>query len=250
MCDDGALRGLTYLREHDVVGLHRHETDGLFESVACIPGTEQDDVYFIVKRTINGVTKRYVEVMPERIEGGDVQKAFCVDCGLVYSGAATSTLSGLDHLEGKTVAVYANGSVEPSAIVTGGEITLGRTCTYAVVGLPYTCDFETLDIDFDDAEGTSVGRLKTLSSATLKVEDTRGFWAGPDFNTLDEARMLDESYGDDPAPLYTGEKTINLDGGFDTSVRVCVRQIDPIPLTISAIVPEVMISEQRRPQSR
>lgn len=251
VCDDGALRGLTYLREHDVVGLHRHETDGVWESVACIPGTEQDDVYFIVKRTVNGLTKRYIEVMPERIEGGDVQKAFCVDSGLIYSGAATDHITGLGHLVGKTVAVYANGSVEPRCVVASdGSITLQRTCTYAVVGLPYTCDFESLDVDFDDPEGTSVGRMKTISSVALKVEDTRGFWAGTSFDHLDEARMLDESFGDDPIPLFTGEKVLLPDGGYDTSVRVCVRQVDPIPLTISAIVPEVAVSEQRRPQSR
>lgn len=246
VCDDGALRGLTYLREHDVVGMHRHETDGLWESVAAIPGSEQDDTYFIVKRTINGVTKRYVEVMPERIEGGDVQKAFCVDSGLIYSGAATSTLTGLGHLEGETVAVFANGSVEPRAVVTGGAITLQRTCTYAVVGLPFTCDFESLDIDGEDSEGTSVGRLKNISSVAVKVEDTRGFWMGRDFDHLDEIRMLDEDYGDSPIPLFTGEKSMTIDGGYETSARVCIRQTDPIPLTISAIVPEVTISEQRR----
>lgn len=250
VCDDGELRGLTYLREHDVVGMHRHETDGLFESVAAVPGAEQDDVYFIVKRTINGVTKRYVEVMPERIEDGDVEKAFCVDSGLVYSGAATSTLSGLGHLEGKTVAVYANGSVEPQAVVSGGEIELGRTCTYAVVGLPFTADFESLDIDGEDGEGPSVGRLKNISSVIVKVEDTRGFWAGRDFDHLDEIRMLDEAYGDSPIPLFTGEKQMTLEGGYDSSVRVCIRQQDPIPLTISAIVPEVTISEQRRQENR
>lgn len=246
VCDDGALRGLTYLREHDVVGMHRHETDGLWESVAAIPGSEQDDTYFIVKRTINGVTKRYVEVMPERIEGGDVQKAFCVDSGLIYSGAATSTLTGLGHLEGKTVAVFANGSVEPQAVVEGGSITLQRTCTYAVVGLPFTCDFESLDIDGEDSEGTSVGRLKNISSVIVKVEDTRGFWAGRDFSHLDEIRMLDEAYGDSPIPLFTGEKQMTLEGGYETSARVCIRQSYPLPLTISAIVPEVTISEQRR----
>lgn len=250
VCDDGALRGLTYLREHDVVGLHRHETDGLFESVACIPGEQQDDVYFIVQRTVDGDTKRYVEVMPERIEDGDVEKAFCVDCGLIYSGAATSHLTGLGHLAGKDVAVYANGSVEPRCTVAeDGSIDLQRTCTYAVVGLPYTCDFESLDVDMDDSEGTSVGRLKTISSVTLKVEDARGFWAGTSFDQLDEARMLDEAFGDDPIPLFTGEKRLSPDGSYDTSARVCVRQIDPIPLTISAIVPEVFISEQRGPQS-
>jgi len=249
VCDDGALRGLTYLREHDVVGMHRHETDGLFESVASIPGVEQDDVYFIVNRTVGGQTKRYVEVMPERIEGGYVQKAFCVDSGLVYSGAATSTLTGLTHLIGKTVAVYANGSVEPQCVVDGsGHITLNRTCTYAVVGLPFTCDFESLDIDAEDNEGTSVGRLKNLSEVIVKVEDTRGFWMGRDFDNLDEIRMLDEANSDNPIPLFTGEKTMTIDGGYATSVRVCIRQTDPIPLTISAIVPEVTISEQRRPQ--
>lgn len=246
VCDDGSMVGLTYLREHDVVGLHRHDTDGLFESVAVVPGEEQDDTYFIVKRTVEGVERRYVEVMPERIAGGDVEKAFCVDSGLIYEGSATSTLSGLAHLEGKEVAIYANGSVEPVQVVSDGTVTLRKQCTYAVVGLPYTCDFQSLDLNGEDIEGTTTSKTKAVSKCTVKVVDSRGLFVGTSFGNLYEVRMRDESFGESPIPLFTGEKVVTLDGGYSSIVNVCIRQSDPIPLTITSIITDVYVSEQRR----
>lgn len=79
---DGILLGMTYQREHKVWGWHRHDTDGFFEDVSSI---QIDDgtihVYFIVRRTINGVTRRYVERFASRVFS-DVRDAYFVDCGL------------------------------------------------------------------------------------------------------------------------------------------------------------------------
>lgn len=245
--DDGALLGCTYLREHDVVGWHRHDTDGTFESVAVVPGSQQDEVYFIVNRTVGGVTKRYVEMMPERIEGAELEKCFFVDSGLIYDGVSTSTLTGLSHLAGKTVSVFANGAVQPQCVVDpSGSITLSRACTYAVVGLPITSEFESLDIDLDDQEGSSVGRVKTLSKVIFMLEDTRGLWAGPNFTNMEEVKMRTEDMSGSPIPLYTGAKEMRFTGGYATAVRVCIRQTDPVPMTILAIVPEVYVSEKVR----
>lgn len=82
---DGALLGMTYLKDQEVVGWHRHDTDGAFESVACISEGGEDVLYAIVRRTINGVTKRYVERMNTRLFA-DPKDWFFVDCGLTYDG--------------------------------------------------------------------------------------------------------------------------------------------------------------------
>lgn len=94
--EDGLLLGLTYMKEQQVVGWHRHDTDGLFESVSVISEGGRDVLYAIVKRTINGTTRRYVERMESRIFS-DIRDSFFVDSGLSYDGrnqSGTLTLSG------------------------------------------------------------------------------------------------------------------------------------------------------------
>jgi hypothetical protein len=94
---DGTLLGLTYLKEQQVVGWHRHDTDGQFESAACVSEGSEDVLYVIVKRTINGVTRRYVEKLNTRTFATQADEFF-VDAGLSYDGrntsAKTMTISG------------------------------------------------------------------------------------------------------------------------------------------------------------
>jgi hypothetical protein len=85
--NDGELIGMTYERDQDVVGWHRHPMDnGIVESIAVIPGTNQDDLYMVVQRTINGTVKRFIEVFMDYDWGTDQAEAFFVDSGLSYYG--------------------------------------------------------------------------------------------------------------------------------------------------------------------
>lgn len=96
---DGTMLGLTYLREHAIWGWHRHDTDGVVENVCVVPEGNEDRVYLIVKRTINGVVRRYIERMASRFySAARPQDAYFVDCGVTYDGtnvgATTITISG------------------------------------------------------------------------------------------------------------------------------------------------------------
>jgi hypothetical protein len=110
---DGTLIGFTYARAESVMGWHRHIIGGVFgsgqavvESVATIPtDSNEDEFYMIVKRTINGATRRYVEYLTLFDYGTDQNDAFYVDSGLTYSGSAATVISGLDHLEGQSVTI-------------------------------------------------------------------------------------------------------------------------------------------------
>jgi hypothetical protein len=98
--DDGVLLGLTYLPYQEVIGWHRHDTDGVFESVCCIPEGKEDAVYAVVRREVNGVQKRYIERFASRFFT-DIEDAYFVDCGLSYDGrlagaGVSFTLSGGD----------------------------------------------------------------------------------------------------------------------------------------------------------
>lgn len=85
---DGVLLGFTYIREHELVGWHRHEFDGEVENVCAIPEGDEDALYLVIKRTINGATKRYIERMATR-QITDIVDAVFVDCGLTYDGRNT-----------------------------------------------------------------------------------------------------------------------------------------------------------------
>jgi len=150
---DGMLLGLTYIPDQDIWGWHRHDTTlGVFEDVCVVPEADEDKVYAIVQRTINGVTKRFIERLERRelLDGFTHATSFFVDCGLSYSGAPADQFSGLDHLNGEKVAVYADGSVlfdgvsADSPVVVGGVVTLADLYANVHIGLPYTAEIELL----------------------------------------------------------------------------------------------------------
>ena len=158
---DGMLLGFTFMREHEVYAWHRHSTDGLVESVCSIPEAYgpgiSDAVYLIVARTIGGQTRRYVERMASRAFT-TIADAWFVDCGLQYSGVPVTSVSGLSHLEGKTVAILGDGNVVPSKVVSGGAVALDGAYGKVTVGLPYTADLETLNLEL--AAGAARSRAR------------------------------------------------------------------------------------------
>lgn len=243
VCDDGALLGFTYLREQEVWGWHRHETDGSFESVCTIPGETRDEVWCIVSRTVNGQTRRYVEQMAARMETTDPADQYFVDCGLSYDGSPATMFSGLDHLEGKTVAILADGNVHPRQTVTDGSITLGNAARKVHIGLGYTCDLQTLNIDFPTKTGTIQTRYKRITKSTLRVENTRGALIGPSFDKLFELKMRSSEVWGAPIALFTGDKDMQFNTGSDREGHVCIRMADPLPITILAIVAEVTVDD-------
>ena len=237
---DGTMLSLTYVPEQNVSAWASHDTDGTFESVCCVAEGGEDVPYMIVKRTINGATKRYVERMASR-QFATQADAFFVDCGLIYTGAPATVLSGLGHLEGKTVSILADGAVRPPQVVTGGQVTLDETATKAIVGLPITADLQTLPMAVEmDAFGQ--GRAKNVNRAWLRVYQSLGFKAGPSLAKLREyPSRTTEPFGSPPA-LQTKEAEIALDNKWQDGGQVYVRQTDPLPLTVVALVLEVEIA--------
>lgn len=321
---DGVLLGFTYLKEHDVYAWSRHTTDGTVESVCTIQESNETALYLIVKRTIGGVTKRYVERMSSRLFAS-VTAAWCVDSGYVYDGwntdttktlaisgstynagdtvtlatsghtpftsasvgnryilrsgvnlvtvtvtaysttssvsatldyapytdlqaiatydwaLAATTLSGLWHLEGKSLAILADGSVQPAATVTNGTITVPRASGRILAGLAYTCDLETLNIE--KGEPTLQGRYKRVGEVVLRVKDSRGLSAGPDFTRLTEIKeRSSENYGQ-PTALQTGDERVLIDPLWESNGRVAIRQSYALPATVVAIIPRLEVGE-------
>lgn len=248
---DGELLGFTYNKEQDVVGWHRHIIGGAYngshavvESVAVIPAPDggRDDLWMIVKRTINGQTKRFVEYLNAEYQTGEDQAdAFYVDCGGTYSGTATTTLTGLGYLEGQTVQVLVNGAAHPDRVVTGGQISLQVAATKAQVGLPYVSTLKTTRIEAGAVDGTSQGKTKRITRAIIRFLNTLGAKAGPDTNTLDVLQFrTPEDLMSAAVPLFTGDKELQWPGSYDFDGYVTVVQDQPLPMTVIAIVAQLM----------
>ncbi|MFN0043751.1 MAG: hypothetical protein ACKVSF_11140 [Alphaproteobacteria bacterium] len=252
---DGILLGMSYEREQEVVGWHRHVLGGSFagghpivEGVAAIPSPQGDhnQLWLVVRRTIGGVTKRHLEFMEEVFGAEHAQAdAFFVDGGLTYAGAPASVIGGLGHLEGEIVAVLADGAAHPNRVVSGGQVTLDRAASKVHVGLPFLTDIETLRPEAGAATGTAQGQTKRIAGVTLRLVRTLGCKVGAAANRLDE--VLFRSGGDsmDQAPpLFTGDKYVPLESGHDTDGFVFVRQDQPLPLTLQAVMLNLVTYER------
>lgn len=247
---DGELIGFTFNRNQDVLGWHRHPLggDAVVECLEVIPSPQgtQDDLWMIVRRTINGQTKRYIERLEEDfIESTDIEDAFFVDSGLTYNGTPTSTLSGLDHLEGEEVAVLADGSAHPRTTVDSGSVTLQREASVVHVGLPYESLLQTMRIEAGAQDGTAQGKTKRITKAVFRFLSTVGAKAGDAENNLDEIQFRRPSDPMDQAiQPFTGDKLVEWPGSYDFDGYLIVKQDQPLPMTVLAIMPQVLTQDR------
>lgn len=234
---DGVLLGMTYVPDQQVFGWHEHTTDGLFESVAAIPENGEDALYVCVKRTVNGVSKRYIERLASRLFGTPAD-AWFVDCGLKYTGDPQVHFSGMAHLEGKAVQVLADGAVVSGRTVVAGVLTpdLDVAASTVTVGLAYNSDLQTLPAALDQAQASGQGTMKNASKVFLRVTQSSNVKAGPSFTKLTEypARAVSDPYGSPPA-LRTGELSLAIGPSWSTDGSVCIRQDQPLPLTVLSL---------------
>jgi hypothetical protein len=236
----GKLLGLTYVPEQQVGAWHQHDTDGFFESCAVVAEGQEDALYVVVRRTIGGVQKRFVERMETRAIA-DQADAFFVDCGATYDGTPVTTISGLSWLEGKTVNILADGAVHPQRVVTSGSITLDQPASKVQVGLPITADMQTLPFSAQIDNAFGQGRTKNVNKAILRVHQSSGIFAGPAFDKLTEAKQrTTEPYGTPPA-LKSKEISIAVTPQWGDGGQLCIRQTAPLPLTVVSLTIETEV---------
>ena len=248
----GELRCLTYEREQEVVAWHRHiigGTNTFVESIAVIPKADESSeiLYMVVRRTINGATVKYVEYLERSFDtakGDTVQQAFFVDSGLSYSGAATSTLTGLNHLEGQVVQVFVNGAVHPNRTVTSGQITLDRPATTAAVGLGYVAKARTLDPEVQTENGPSQGKIRRIERVTFRVVDTFNLKFGVSENNLEIIPFREAGSAMGSVELFTGDKRVLLQHTPDREFNLTIQSDTPHPATILMIMYAMVVSER------
>jgi hypothetical protein len=237
----GKLLGLTYIPEEQLGAWHQHETEGVFESIACVAEGSDDVLYAVINRTINGNTVRYVERMASLVFDGNIEDAFYVDAGATQTfGSPVSEISGLTWLEGATVAVLADGGVQKQKVVTGGSITLDHAASVVQVGLPYVSDLETLPAVLQ-IDGFGQGRAKNINKAWVRVVQSSGILVGPDEDHLVEvSQRMNEPWGS-PPDLKTGEVFILESPEWQAGGQTLIRQQNPLPLIVAGLTLEVAI---------
>jgi hypothetical protein len=252
--EDGQLAALTYQRSEAVVSWHRHILGGSFgsgnavvESIASISGVlNEDELWVIVKRTVDGSTVRYVECFSDFDFDETASTDFkFLDSHLSYSGSATTTLSGLDHLEGQTVSILADGSVHANKIVSSGSVSLDREVTKACVGLSYDSVLQTMRIEGGAAEGTSQGKIKRITKVVLRLFETVGVKVGPSLSNLETVpfRTTSSNLSAPVDTLIEGDKEIEFNDDYNSDGHIFIKQDQPLPASILAIYPTLVTND-------
>lgn len=239
----GNLIGCTYLPEQQIGAMHEHDTKGVFEDVVVVTEDGRDAIYALVKRELGGETRRCVERFDQLQNRNftNLAEAYFVDCGATYDavlegdpdGLVTS-VSGLDWLEGETVSILADGCVIPPQEVVDGTITLSVPAELVQIGLGYNADLETLPVVL---ETEAWGQLfnKNINEVYLKVRRSSGVAVGPRFDKLTPHKQRTiEPLGSPPEPV-TGTIAIKITPSWDADGSICLRQSDPLPLTVLAL---------------
>lgn len=236
--EDGTVGVLVFDSGENVICWVEVETDGVIEDACVLPGSKEDSVYYVVRRTINGSTRRYIEkwAMESECRGGALNKQ--ADSFILYSGASTATISGLGHLEGMSVVAWGAGKDLGVYTVSGAQITLSESVTGAIVGLGYEALFKSAKQSFGAVIGTPLNQRKRIDHAGLILADThyQGLRFGPDFDTMDDLPLIE-------AHKETAENTvwdaydsdmISFPGSWTTDSRVCLKASAPRPCTVLA----------------
>lgn len=249
---DGTLAPLIYDPTEDVRCFVTIETDGVVEDTFVLPGydaMEEDRVYYYVRRTINGVTVRYLEraAMESECKGGTISKL--ADSFLTYSGSPTNTLSA-PHLIGADVVVWADGKdyspddeagVQKKYTVNGsGLITLdpGVTVSNAIYGLGYDAQFKSTKLAYAASMGSALTQKKRVNYLGLILADThcKGLKYGGDYDHLDDLPAVEDGLAQSPDKIWDAydKDALPFNGDYDTDSRVCLVARAPRCCTVLA----------------
>lgn len=246
---DGTVAVLIYGTNESVIAWWRIETDGLVEDVVVLPGgSGEDRVYYVVNRTIGGVTKRFLERCCQISEARGGVTNRISDASLIYSGAATTTLTGLSYLEGKTVVVWGNGKDLGTKVVSGGQITgLSEAVTTATVGLYYEASYKSARLAYGASMGTALTQRKKINrlGVILRNVHYQGLRYGQDFDHMDELPLVEDGVETPADTVWTDydKPMFTLNGTWDTDSRLCLLARAPRPVTVLAAVVDLATND-------
>lgn len=245
---DGKAAVLVYDKVENVMCWLTHSTNGTFEDVVVLPsqaGQREDQVYYVVNRTINGATVRYLEkwALESECQGGTLNKQ--MDSFVNFTNASSNPIvSGLNHLIGATVVCWhdgiceedANGAVQTYVVNNAGQIQLNTPASTGTIGLAYDSQWESSFL------GTNLDLTKRISDVALMLLNThpRGLRFGPTLNDpdMDYLPLVKDGAPANMAVVYPSYTTepIPFPGGWSVDSRLCLKASAPRPCTILAAV--------------
>lgn len=225
--DDYTVLAFTWEAEQQVWGWTEMDFGGDVLDLVCIPEGDESRVYLTIERQINGEAVRYVERM-EKVKWSDYTTTAFVDCAKSYELDAPETvIQGLDHLEGETVNVLADGYFA-TATVEGGAITLNEAASKVVIGLPYSAVVETLPLPDEP-------KKKITGEIYVELVDSFDVWAGRREDELELIRTRAEGEIGPPI-LFSGlAEPARPDQVVDHEAAIIVKQSSPYPFTLTGL---------------
>lgn len=259
--NDGKAALLVFDEIEEVKAWQIIETDGVIEDVFTLPAPEadtEDKVYYCVKRNINGSDVRYLErwAKESECEGGNVNKMADSFIQVTVSGA---TCSGLSHLEGEEVIVWAEGrdysagfgDDQTTYTVTGGAITLSDSLANgspAIVGLPYSGKYKSTKLAYGAGMGEALCQKKRVAYLGLILHNThnKGLQYGPTFDIMDDMPRVEDGavVADDYIWSHYDKDALEFNGDWDTDSRICMQFQAPRPATVLGVVVGIQTNDK------
>lgn len=256
--NNGRFLACTLDKDLDIIAFSEQETDGAVEDVAVMPNGDQEQVWFIVRRDVNGAIVRYIERLqpdfypqygtsspdPDVFPPGDEPSnwGYQLDSAVVLDSLTPSlTWSGLDHLDGREVRVIADGAERTNQTVAGGSITLTTTAQRVHVGLYMRPVVTLLTPEIQGNTGSVQGNAMSTNEVILRLHETIGVTVDGDEALY--ARNFDESPLDSAPSLYTGDVSISVNGWQKGVAEHTISQDHPFPFHLLAVVRSITINE-------
>ncbi len=241
--DDGVLLALTYMKEHDIWGWSRHTTQGKVRSIISISGQDEDDIYIVVERTINGTSSYFLEKLSQRWTAAQgIKNAFFVDCGLsINNENPNNIITGLQHLEGGIVSILADGSPIENLVVENGTITLPYAASIVQVGLGFNSALSPLPVEGDIQNGTTLNQQRAYGQCSIRMHDTVGGKYGSKKDDLYDFPFIPDTWGESVTP-FSGHMDFIPGGGQSSDTSLWIIQDKALPFSMSALVINMDIS--------
>jgi hypothetical protein len=169
----------------------------------------------------------------------------------VYTSGGTvreeiMTVAGLEHLEGETLSIMADGTTHPAAVVTAGEVELVRRASIIHLGLEQKFYGETQRFIGGARIGTDQGQRSLIRRAAIILHNTMGgaVAVGPDFEEEDLPFRFGDDELDQSPPIFTGVVEVAVPGGWNTDTTIYFENTEPYPMTVLAIMPRAETNER------
>ena len=227
--NDGEINCLTYIPEQKVYGWSHFVTNGKYLYCESVSEGEQDSLYTLVERTLQGKKVKCIERMvPLYSDGVNV----FLDCYVEFKSSNAIDSINIPHLSGQTVQVVIDDKQQPDMVVPDdGLLQLNVSGSNIKIGLPFTSKIRIPSVEMQMQDGTLQGRVATVSRVVLRMYKSFGGKIGRTFDRMDDITLS-------PNELFTGDKPVILPKmgiNYSTDTSICIKHSDPFPFNLLSI---------------